>query len=352
MLYQINELNLKFKKRSDDENKQSFELNIPSLSLPENKIIGIVGESGCGKTTFGKLLIGLINSHQYKNYGISCLNGSIIHNNINILDFDKKCLKKYRNNVQMIFQSPRSALNLNMPLKYIFNEAMPPKLDKEYRMQRLGNRLVQVGLLELSNQKEKNEQYLREYLKKRPVKMSGGQRRRVGIVKVVLRRPEIMIADEPVASLDVSVQGQILKLLKEIHENEIGAKRNHTLIIITHNMRIVRELADVIIVMYNGNVVEYADNVAWIDSNLRHHPYTEQLIHAADYLYHGEKNNQLKKYYSSLEDSGNQNYLSSNDCKYFNHCAYSNKDMDCKNKFDICSFSFDTGENVVACNRP
>lgn len=221
-----------------------------SFSIKKGQTFGLVGESGCGKSTLGKAIIRLEDA----------TSGSIIVNGEDITRLQGKKLRKSRQQYQMIFQDPYASLNPMQMVGDIISEPILnyKKLPKEEIKKEVLYLLKCVGLSEDAYYK-----YAHEF--------SGGQRQRVGIARALALRPSLIVADEPVSALDVSVQSQVLNLLKDLQE-----QFNLSYLFIAHDLSVVKHISDVIGVMYLGHIVEIASDKE-IYENPKH-PYTKALI--------------------------------------------------------------------------
>jgi len=219
-----------------------------SFAINKGETFGLVGESGCGKTSIGKAIVRLN----------PITAGSIEVHGTNIAPLKMKAMRKHRATVQMIFQDPFSSLNPRMTARDIIAEAVRfyrPHADIEAEVV---NYMEQAGLR-------------KEYLQRYPHQFSGGQRQRIGIARALACQPEIIIADEPVSALDVSIQAQIINLLKSL-QKELGL----SFLFIAHDLSVVKHISDRIGVMYLGSMVEISPSKALYDKPL--HPYTQALI--------------------------------------------------------------------------
>lgn len=228
-----------------------------SFVLGKNEILAIVGESGCGKSTLATTIMGL---HDEINTKIS---GEIMYNGLNLTTFNETLYNKVRgNDIGMIFQDPLSALNPLMRIEEQIKESLSyhTSMNAEERQARAIELLNQVGI---PNPERVGKQY--------PHELSGGMRQRVIIAIAIACKPPILIADEPTTALDVTIQAQILDLLKDLQE-ETGSG----IILITHDLGVVAEMADRVAVMYAGQFVEVA-TAEELFSNPKH-PYTRSLL--------------------------------------------------------------------------
>jgi len=227
-----------------------------NLDIYKGETLGLVGESGCGKTTLGKSILKLVNA----------TDGEIIYKNeegeTELRGLKEKDMVPFRKKLQIIFQDPHSSLN---PAFTIFGSLEDPL--KKYGVKDRSERRKIIGdLLESVNLR-------REYMDRYPHEFSGGQRQRIGIARALSIEPEVIICDEAVSALDVSIQAQVLKLLKKLKED-----RNLTYVFITHDLSVVEYISDRIAVMYLGKIVELSDSDKLYEKKL--HPYTQALLSA------------------------------------------------------------------------
>lgn len=233
-------------------------VNDVSLSLQKGKTLALVGESGSGKTTLAKTVLNLIKP----------FSGSVVFSGQNLTNVSASELKNVRNHLQIVFQDPYSSMNPRMLIKDILSEGM--KALKTYRteaerLERMKELLELVGL---------DQQSLYRY----PHQFSGGQRQRISIARALAVNPQVIICDEPTSALDVSVQAQILNLLKDLQQR-LGL----SYLFITHNMSVVSYIADEVAVMYQGKIVEQGDTESVITQP--QHEYTKTLMSAVPRLY-------------------------------------------------------------------
>lgn len=246
--------NLKTSFKTDDGRVQA--VDDVSLSIKPGEVLGLVGESGCGKTTTGRMILravdptsGTIRFHRR--------DGDLV----DMASLDRGDLKTVRREIQMIFQDPYASLNPRLTALEIIEEPLKAYgWGRRERHSRVGELMEIVGL---------DQKYVRRF----PHAFSGGQRQRIGIARALALRPAVLVADEPVSALDVSVQAQVLNLLRDLRR-ELGL----TLIFIAHDLSVVRYLCDYVAVMYQGRLVEQGATNSLF--NNPHHPYTAKLLRA------------------------------------------------------------------------
>ncbi|MCM8535089.1 MAG: ATP-binding cassette domain-containing protein [Lentisphaeraceae bacterium] len=230
-----------------------FAVDGVSLSVNKGETLGLVGESGCGKSTFGKALLQLIKP----------TSGSVTFNNDELTDLSKAKLRQYRKDLQIIFQDPSESLNSRHTVEQILMEPLEIHKIGDSRNDRkaiIVSLLQKVGLPADS-------------INKYPHEFSGGQKQRIGIARAIALEPQLIVCDEAVSALDVSVQSQILNLLLDLQE-EMGL----AYIFIAHDLAVVRHISDKVAVMYLGKIVEFTDADNIYAKPL--HPYTKALISA------------------------------------------------------------------------
>jgi len=233
-----------------------------SIDIKEGKTIGIVGESGSGKSTLGKAILNVLKltAPDVRIEGEVLLKDNDSY--IDLLSLSKKELLKYRPQMQMIFQDPFSSLNPRMIVKDIIKEPLDihTELSQDQKTEKVNWLLEKVGL-----SKEQSTRYPHEF--------SGGQRQRIGIARALATEPKIIIADEPVSALDVSIQAQVINLMMDLQE-----EFNLTILFIAHDLSVVKHISTDIGVMYLGNLVEFGTTDE-IFSNPQH-DYTRTLLSA------------------------------------------------------------------------
>ena len=224
-----------------------------SFSLQSGETLGIVGESGCGKSTLARAIIRMVPTES----------GNALWFGDDLLKLDKISMRKHRKEIQMIFQDPLASLNPRMNIGQIIAEPLKthyPKTSKEDIKSRVQDVMNKVGLLH-------------NLINRYPHEFSGGQCQRIGIARALILKPKLIICDEPVSALDVSIQAQVINLLMELQ-----SEMDLTLIFIAHDLSIVKHISNKIMVLYLGNMVEMANSVD-IYAHPRH-PYTQALISA------------------------------------------------------------------------
>ena len=232
-------------------------INHLNLDIKRGEVLGLVGESGSGKTTIGRALI-RINKVS---------GGEITFNNVKISGkIPKKTERLLKTKMQMIFQDPGDSLNDRANIDYIVSEGLRAfKLYKneEDRLNKVTKMMQRVGLRP-------------EYLSRYPHEFSGGQRQRIGIARCMIMDPELVIADEPISALDVSIRAQVLNLIREFQQ-----ERKMTVLFIAHDLSVVRYISDRIAVIYAGHIVEIAEANRLFEAPL--HPYTKSLLSAVPF---------------------------------------------------------------------
>ena len=263
-----------------------------SLYIKRGETVGVVGESGCGKTTLGKNLMMLQKPTA----------GEIIYNfdgiNKDVTKLNKDDLFEFRKKVQMVFQDPYSSLN---PTKKIYNAFDEPLKAHGYSDKKEREAIMEKMMKMVNLQPE--------YIHRYPHEFSGGQRQRICIARALCINPEVVICDEPVSALDVSIQAQVLNLMKEIQKD-----LDLTYIFIAHDLSVVEYMSDRIIVMYLGNIVEVAD-AKGLYKNAKH-PYTEALLSAIPIPVIGAKRERIV-----LEGDVPSPINKPSGCPFHNRCA-------------------------------
>ena len=271
-----------------------YAVNNVSFKLCSNEILGLVGESGCGKSTLGKTLVKI----EKPTSGKILLN--LDDESVDLNALDKKDFRKYKRYIRMLFQDPFTSLNPRLPVKNIISEPLDVHYNysQKEKIDKIIDIMQKVGL---------DPDYMRRY----PHSFSGGQRQRIAFARALIMNPKILIADEPVSALDVSIQAQLINLILEL-KNAFKL----SIIFISHDLSVVDRLADRIAVMYYGEIVEIGDKKDIIYNPK--HPYTEALLSAVP-LHNSENILQNIKLKGELPSPHN---LKSG-CIFSNRCIYS-----------------------------
>lgn len=225
-----------------------------SFHIYKGETFGLVGESGSGKTTIGRAIIRLNET----------TNGEIVFNGKKINgDIDKELDKEVTRKIQMIFQDPMASLNERAKVDYIVSEGLYNI--KNYKNEEERKKIVEKALLDVG--------LLPEFLSRFPHEFSGGQRQRIGIARTLVMEPELIIADEPISALDVSIRAQVLNLMSELQKS-----KGLTYLFIAHDLSVVRFITDRLAVIHKGKIVELAETEKLFQNPL--HPYTRSLLSA------------------------------------------------------------------------
>ena len=221
-----------------------------TFKIPEGEILGLVGESGSGKTTLGRSIIRLIEPSE----------GEIYYNDKNILKFNEKDMRSLRKEFQIIFQDPYASLYPRKKIFDIISQGLKihTNMTKQEIYEKVSSIIKEVGLQE-------------EHLNRYPHEFSGGQRQRISIARALATKPRLLICDEPTSALDVSIQAQILNLLKDIQD-----ELHLTMLFISHDLPVIRQMCNRIVVLKDGNVCEINDSESLFKQP--QHSYTKQLI--------------------------------------------------------------------------
>lgn len=258
LLLDVDNLKVHFKIKSDKAWPWSPALTLKavdgvSIKLYEGETLGVVGESGCGKSTFARAIIGLVPSTE----------GKVVWLGQDLTRLPHRRMREKRKEIQMIFQDPLASLNPRMTIGDIIAEPLRtfyPALSKVEVMDKVKTIMMKVGLLP-------------NLINRYPHEFSGGQCQRIGIARALILEPKMIICDEPVSALDVSIQAQVVNLLKEL-QKEMGL----SLVFIAHDLSVVKHISDRVLVMYLGNAVELGTGKEIYANPL--HPYTKALMSA------------------------------------------------------------------------
>lgn len=294
-LIEIKNLFVEYKTESAlKEHKNVYAVNGLSLEIKQGEILSIAGESGCGKSTLAKAILRLVDVKSGEIFVVDGLTE-------NVLNFNKKELKKFRQNAQIIFQNPYSSLNPKMKIYDILKE--PLIVNKELEsLKGLKKQDIDKIILDTIKQVGLDPSVLALY----PHEFSGGQRQRIAIARALVLKPQFIVADEPVSALDVSIQAQIINLLNDLKE-----KFNLTFLFISHDLNVIKYLSDRVGIMYLGEIVEIGTSDEIFDTPK--HPYTQALLSANP----GNKKDKI----ILKGDLPSQSNLPSG-CKFHTRCPY------------------------------
>ena len=256
VMFKVRNLTKEFKirgKKIGEKPQILHALSDVSVDIYEGETLGVIGESGCGKSTFGKCLVQLHKATA----------GSVEYEGRNIFELKGNDLKKLKRDIQMVFQDPFSSLDPRMTAGQLVEEPMIVHkivTDKAERKKRALELLQTVGL---------NVQHVHRY----PHEFSGGQRQRINIARALSLTPKLIVCDEPVSALDVSIQAQVLNLF-----NQLQRQYHLTYVFISHDLSVIKHISDRIAIMYLGRIVELCDADIIYENPL--HPYTKALLSA------------------------------------------------------------------------
>ena len=237
--------------------QETLALDQVDIEIHEGEVVALIGESGSGKTTLGKVLLRLIPKDE----------GEVYFCGDDLFALDGKTLRQARRDFQMVFQNQSANLHPKMTVRQMLDESLRlhrHDLDAEGRRARADELLGRVGLSERADQ--------------RPRSLSGGEKRRAGLARILATRPKLVVADEPTSGLDAAIKLQIIELLKSLKEESL------TYLLISHDLSLVRRIADRVLVMLDGQVIEEVPATALGERRGDHHPYTGRLMRAADLL--------------------------------------------------------------------
>lgn len=301
ILMKVNDLKVYFNIKSEkawpwQKGQELKAVDGVDLTIYEGETLGIVGESGCGKSTLARALLRLV----------PITEGNVIWLGQDLTELDKKQMRDKRQELQMIFQDPLASLDPRMTVGDIIAEPLrtfKPQLSKAEVKTEVQTIMRRVGLLP-------------NLINRYPHEFSGGQCQRIGIARALILKPKLIVCDEPVSALDVSIQAQVVNLLKELQQ-EMGL----SLVFIAHDLSVVKHISDRVLVMYLGNAVELADKHSLYGTP--RHPYTKALLSAVPIPDPKlEKNKQVQLLTGDLPSPINP----PSGCVFRTRCPYANED--------------------------
>lgn len=324
ILLEIGNLRYKYpEKKFEKEKDRGYVINDLSMAIRRNHRHGLIGESTCGKTTLGKIITltlpeiseGYIKFNQREN----------------IFQYSSEEAKKYHKQVQMIYQSPEASLNPGMKVYEIIAEAIKARLSNGEKKSRGEIKEEVEYYLKQVSLKDKRNSY--------PDTLSGGEKRRISIIRALAMKPSLIIADEPFSSLDASLRNEILKLfLNDFNDREVSY------LFILHDLDVAKYACETISIMYSGRILEEGKSQYILSKDAIRHPYTDTLFHAQY-----EHKSLIPKFYNS------SNFFDDKGCIYKEKCyLFQGKELDCKEK-ERCEtespdLSFSQGDHRIACH--
>ncbi len=304
-----------------------------SFEIRKGETFGLVGESGCGKSTTGRTIIRLYEP----------TDGEILYDGVDLAKLSERELRPYRKKIQMIFQDPYASLNTRMTVTDIIGEGIDthkifgtgPEAHKK-RQERIYELLERVGLK-------------REHASRYPHEFSGGQRQRIGIARALAINPELIIADEPISALDVSIQAQVVNMLEDLQE-EFGL----TYLFIAHDLSMVKHISDRIGVMYLGKMMELTSSDKLYEKPL--HPYTKSLLSSIPIP---DPHSKMRDKRIILEGDVGSPINPKPGCRFASRCQYSSEKINVNDKDALVGriargtiTDKDSGQVIVQDNRP
>lgn len=292
-----------------------------SLSIQRGESFALVGESGCGKSTAGRTILNLL----APTAGKVVFEGQTLYDVENQVKLDKKSVFKLRKDMQLIFQDPYASLDPRMNVGQIVSEGIIKHKLRATQKEALELAAQMLALCGLDSGS----------LGRYPHEFSGGQRQRIGIARALALQPKLIVADEPIAALDVSIQAQVLNLM-----TELKAQFGLTYLFISHDLEVVRYFCDQVAVMYMGNIVEKASTMTLFDESL--HPYTKALLSAIP-----KTHPKIEKQRILLKGEMPSPVNPPSGCKFHNRCPYA-KEI-CKKEVPLLEEA--RQGHFVACHR-